>query len=87
MTLDSAGNLYGTAVLGGKTKCCQYSCGTVFELDSTGQERVVHEFKGSDGMFPEPLLARNAAGNLYGTTSVGLEFGSIFKIDAAGRAN
>jgi len=36
-------------------------------------------------MFPEPLLARDAAGNLYGTTLVSL--GNIFKIDTAGKVS
>jgi len=83
MTRDSAGNLYGTTVLGGDTTCYQYGCGTVFELDTAGKERVLHEFNGSDGMFPEPLLARDAAGNLYGTTPYG-PLGNIFKIDTKG---
>jgi len=83
MTRGPAGHLYGTTVLGGDTTCYQYGCGTVFELDSMGKGKVLHEFNGSDGMFPEPLLARDAAGNLYGTTLVGL--GNIFKIDTAGK--
>jgi|HubBroStandDraft_6_1064221.scaffolds.fasta_scaffold02427_9 uncharacterized repeat protein (TIGR03803 family) len=85
MTRDSAGHLYGTTVLGGDTTCYQYGCGTVFELDSMGKGKVLHEFNGSDGMFPEPLLARDAAGNLYGTTLDAL--GNIFKIDTAGKVN
>jgi uncharacterized repeat protein (TIGR03803 family) len=83
MTRDSAGHLYGTTVLGGDTTCYQYGCGTVFELDSAGKGRVLHKFTGGDGMFPEPLLARDVAGNLYGTTSVPL--GNVFKIDTAGK--
>jgi uncharacterized repeat protein (TIGR03803 family) len=71
--------------LGGDTTCYQYGCGTVFELDSTGKGKVLHEFNGSDGMFPEPLLARDAAGNLYGTTLLAL--GNIFKIDTAGKVS
>jgi len=85
MTRDQSGNLYGTTVLGGDTKCYQYGCGTVFELDKTGKtEKMLHKFTGGpDGMFPEPLLARDAAGNLYGTTTVPL--GGIFKVDTAGK--
>jgi uncharacterized repeat protein (TIGR03803 family) len=80
---DSAGSLFGTAVVGGDTKCNQYGCGTVFELDSTGKEKILHEFNGSDGEFPEALLARDAAGNLYGTTYS--TPGNIFKIDTTGK--
>jgi uncharacterized repeat protein (TIGR03803 family) len=85
MTRDPSGNLYGTTYLGGDTKCYQYGCGTVFELDKAGKmERVLHKFTGgADGMFPEPLLARDAAGNLYGTATSPL--GKIFKIDTAGK--
>jgi hypothetical protein len=30
---DPSGNLFGTTQLGGNTKCYQYGCGTVFELE------------------------------------------------------
>jgi uncharacterized repeat protein (TIGR03803 family) len=85
MTRGPSGNLYGTTYLGGDTKCYQYGCGTVFELDKAGKtERVLNKFTGgADGMFPEPLLARDAAGNLYGTATSPL--GKIFKIDTAGK--
>jgi len=84
MTLSPSGNLYGTTYLGGDTKCYQYGCGTVFELDKAGNgEKVLHKFTGgADGMDLEPLLARDAAGNLYGTT---VPLGNIFKIDTAGK--
>ncbi len=82
---DAAGHLYGSTMAGGNTNCYQDGCGLVFELDGTGKsERVLHRFAGvSDGMFPEPLLARDAAGNLYGTTST--PEGNIFKIDTKGK--
>jgi uncharacterized repeat protein (TIGR03803 family) len=38
---DSAGNLYGTTASGGP-----YNFGTVFKLDATGQESVLHQFTG-----------------------------------------
>ena len=78
---DGAGNLYGTTMLGGDTRCYKYGCGTVFELDKTGtKEKVLHKFAGGvDEFFPESLLAKDAAGNLYGTTSQG----SVFKVDMA----
>jgi uncharacterized repeat protein (TIGR03803 family) len=80
---DSAGNLYGTTVMGGDTKCYQYGCGTVFKLDSAGKEKVLQKFsRGDDGEFPEALLARDTAGNLYGTTYD--TPGTIFKVDATG---
>src|SRR5208337_2614072 len=85
LTRDVSGNLYGTTELGGNAKCYRYGCGTVFELDKTGKkEKVLHKFAGStDGLFPEPTLARDSAGNLYGTTYAAI--GNIFKIDTAGK--
>jgi uncharacterized repeat protein (TIGR03803 family) len=84
---DAAGSLYGTTVFGGNTRCSSLGCGTVFKLDSGGGETVLHKFTGTngDGFFPEPLLARDDVGNLYGTTSDGGGLGMIFKIDKTGK--
>jgi uncharacterized repeat protein (TIGR03803 family) len=48
---------------------------------------ILHEFNGdADGALPEASLVRDAAGNLYGTTSAGgaVGEGTVFKIDADG---
>ena len=71
LTLDGAGILYGTTVVGGA-----YDGGTVFKLaPSSGggrAETVLYSFGGPDGGgFPEAALILDASGNLYGTTSVG----------------
>ena len=86
---DAAGNLYGTTAGGGNS--CGYegrsSCGTVFKLDPTGMETVLHRFTGgTDGSTPRAGLVRDAAGNLYGTTSGAATSGpgTIFKLDIAG---
>jgi uncharacterized repeat protein (TIGR03803 family) len=78
---DSAGNLYGTTMLGAT------GYGTVFELvpnsDGTWTERVLHEFNGSsDGKHPFGGVAIDAAGNLYGTTISGgaKGAGTIFEL-------
>src|SRR5579885_2593117 len=64
---DSAGNLYGTTAGGGA-----FGWGTVFELDSTGKETMLYSFTdGADGATPYASVIRDAAGNLYGTTSAG----------------
>jgi uncharacterized repeat protein (TIGR03803 family) len=86
---DANGNLYGTTYNGGDLKC-QFNalgCGTVFKVDASGIETVLHVFEwGADGALPFAGLIRDGAGNLYGTTSVGGTFnqGTVFKVDANG---
>lgn len=81
---DAAGNLYGTTSAGGDLRCNGGGgCGTVFKLDKTGKETVLHAFEdNSDGTFPQGGLVRDAAGNLYGTTSWDghVNFGVVFKL-------
>jgi uncharacterized repeat protein (TIGR03803 family) len=81
---DSAGNLYGTTDGGGVS-----SAGVVFKIDPSGRETVLYSFTGGDdGGYPEWVtLARDAAGNLYGTTVFGGtgNAGVVFKIDTYGR--
>jgi uncharacterized repeat protein (TIGR03803 family) len=80
---DSAGNLYGTTVAGGA-----HGFGTVFKVDTSGTETVLHSFKGfpSDGAGPVAELVQDAAGNFYGTTKLGGEFksGAVFKLSTTG---
>jgi len=69
LVLDAQGNLFGTTVLGGDTACdTPYGCGTVFKVDTSGQEIVLHGFTGGpDGEFPYSGLVIDTQGNLYGT--------------------
>jgi uncharacterized repeat protein (TIGR03803 family) len=92
---DKAGNLYGSTVLGGANSCdgTTQCIGTVFKLDASGQETVLHKFTGSGGAFPESGVTLDSAGNLYGTTlndsadgGAGLGGGIVYKIDASGQA-
>ena len=84
---DSTGNLYGTTEEGGAM-----GFGTVFKLDTSGNETVLHSFNSLDGAVPAAGLVRDAAGNLYGTTleggssarGGGIGFGTVFKLDTAG---
>jgi uncharacterized repeat protein (TIGR03803 family) len=83
VTLDSAGNLYGTAGNGGAT---QYG-GVVFQLDTTGHLTVLHAFTGgSDGANPYAGVIRDAEGNLYGTTLFGgnMGLGVVYKVAKTG---
>jgi uncharacterized repeat protein (TIGR03803 family) len=72
LTLDQAGNLYGTTQIGGIPGCSGYSCGTVFELTPSGggwTESVLYRFKDyDDGYFPYSGVIPDREGNLYGTT-------------------
>jgi uncharacterized repeat protein (TIGR03803 family) len=79
---DRAGNLYGTTSQGGV-----YNMGTVFKLDATGHETVLHSFNGVDGVAGYTGLVRDAENNFYGMTIGGgaYNLGTVFKIDAAGK--
>jgi uncharacterized repeat protein (TIGR03803 family) len=80
---DSAGNFYGTTNGGGTAKL-----GTVFKLDSSGHETILHTFTGgTDGANPDGALVRDSAGNLYGTATFGgsANYGVVFEIDASGK--
>ena len=69
VTVDAAGNLYGTTEYGGA-----YDDGSVFEVSpKTGggwKEVILHSFRrsGTDGYWPLTGLTLDVAGNLYGTT-------------------
>ena len=80
LVLDAAGNLYGTTNFGGSSNC-NLGCGTVFELaPSSGgwKETVLYTFTGgSDGREPYARLLSDASGNLYGTTMLGGNIGSV----------
>ncbi len=68
----TGGELYGTTENGGTTNAhCSGGCGTVFEVDTSGTERVLYRFEGGDdGAAPlGGLVAFD--GTLYGTTSSG----------------
>jgi uncharacterized repeat protein (TIGR03803 family) len=80
LVFDAAGNLYGTTGFGGSTNC-NLGCGTVFELtlgSSGWTETALYTFTGgSDGRQPSSRILLDAAGNLYGTTLLGGNVGSV----------
>lgn len=76
--MDSQGNLYGVARFGGDMRCSDLGtgCGVVFKLsarrDGPRRLTVLHRFTGGgDGAEPWGGLAIDAAGTLYGTTTLG----------------
>jgi uncharacterized repeat protein (TIGR03803 family) len=89
VTLDSAGNVFGTTSNGGSD---WDKAGTVYQLSSGGGETVLYQFCPAgncpDGAYPlAPLLL--SAGTLTGTTSSGGanetgQDGTIFSVDANG---
>jgi uncharacterized repeat protein (TIGR03803 family) len=85
---DSGGNLYGTTQSGGTA-----NSGVVYDLNTSGQERVLYSFTGgADGGAPFAGVIRDSAGNLYGTTSSGgtvsaVHFfgaGVVYRVDPSG---
>ena len=72
LTMDSAGNLYGTTAGGGGAAYCEFGCGTIFKAAPDGTETVLYAFQGgSDGLVPQAGVIMDKAGNLYGTTFAG----------------
>ena len=83
VTLDSAGNIYGTTSAGGG----KAGAGVVFKLDPSGHETVLYAFTGgADGSAPYAGVIRDASGNLYGTTRYGgaMGLGTVYKLDTSG---
>ena len=82
LIMDAQGNLYGTTAFGGTS-----FKGVVFKLDPSGNETVLHSFRGGkDGKAPSAALVFDSSGDLYGTTFYGgrQRHGVIFRIDPSG---
>jgi uncharacterized repeat protein (TIGR03803 family) len=83
LTLNSAGNIFGTTT--GSTSGCSYQCGIVYKLSrSNGQwiEETVYTFDGTHGASPSAGLILNSAGSFYGSTLLGgnYNFGEVFEL-------
>jgi len=84
LTMDGAGNLYGSTLNGGTGNCTDIyygnwlGCGTVFRLNrpaagqATWTKTTLWNFSGRpDGSWPQGKLLMDTSGTLYGTTIVG----------------
>jgi uncharacterized repeat protein (TIGR03803 family) len=83
---DAAGDLFGATVSGGAN-----GDGTVFEIAKTGSgysstPTVLASFGGTNGKDPQGSLITDAAGDLFGTTSIGgtYGYGTVFEIFKSG---
>jgi len=79
---DNRGNLYGTTYFGGAS-----GFGTIFKIDSTGKEAVLHSFAGPEGANPYfGSLVIDNNGNLFGAASTGgaSNIGTLFRLSPAG---
>jgi uncharacterized repeat protein (TIGR03803 family) len=80
---DAAGNLYGTAYLGGTNVA-----GSVFKITPSGKTTIIHNFgSGIDGARPDAGLVADGSGNFFGTTSGGGAYGAgtIYRISPRGK--
>jgi uncharacterized repeat protein (TIGR03803 family) len=86
---DTQGNFYGTTYFGGTS-----SLGSVFKIDSSGNETVLYSFTGkTDGAWPSAGLVIDSSGNLYGSTyergdsscNSGGGCGTVFEINSNGK--
>ena len=92
LTMDAAGNLYGTTSKGGNTSLCNNGCGVVFKVSAKGAFSLLHTFSQTDGESPEGNLIVDTLGNVYGTTVYGgpvqgpinASYGVLFELTPAG---
>jgi uncharacterized repeat protein (TIGR03803 family) len=76
--MDSAGNLYGTAVEGG------LGFGVIYRLDIAGKESTIYSFVGgADGANPYSGVIIDTAGDLYGVTTNG-EPAVLYRLNQSG---
>jgi len=95
LTFDASDNLYGTIASDGTYGPCRdYNCGSVYRLSSVNgtqsqfNEAGISKFLdlSGDGWWPESGVTFDQAGNLYGTTSEGGQYGAgtVYKLTPSG---
>lgn len=93
VTLDDAGNMFGTCSKGG-----QNGNGVVWEITSAGVYKDLHDFggpivnnsgsSGMDGKVPYGGVTFDSVGNMYGTTANGggnTNYGMVWEITSLGK--
>lgn len=87
LTLDRAGNVYGTTGFGGNQNCLE-GCGTVFRISRAGVLTSLYRFHGQDGETPLANVTIASDGTLYGTTEFGGAdgTGNIYRLQPPARA-
>lgn len=88
VALDSSGNIYGAAAVGGLASCLNFGCGGIYELvhgSSGWTQSDLYDFTdGTDGANPQATVLRDSSGNLYTTTfNGGKGVGSVFELSPA----
>jgi uncharacterized repeat protein (TIGR03803 family) len=89
--LEVNGALFGTTRYGGSGgNCYSGTCGTVFDVTTSGKEHVVYSFKASqppkDGAWPYDGVT-SVNGTLYGATNLGGTHGvgTVFQVSRSGK--
>ncbi len=89
LVFDQNGVGYGTTPFGGGPSGCGAGCGTVYKMTGSGDqwtETLLYAFAGgSDGEQPYGGVIFDNAGNLYGTTYSGGQYGNgtVFELTAS----
>jgi len=96
VTVDAAGNIYGTTTNGGANSGSNVHAGMVWEVTSSGTYLDLHDFGGTitnadgtsgpDGTNPRSGVTIDSSGNLYGVTYQGgpNSAGIVWKLTASG---
>jgi hypothetical protein len=81
VTLDPAGNAYGTTTVGGPNNATNLGDGIAWEITNTGVYKDLHDFGGTvinadgksgrDGIQPVASVTFDSEGNIYGTANEG----------------
>jgi uncharacterized repeat protein (TIGR03803 family) len=83
VTLDGAGNIYGTTDAGGAA-----NQGVIFKLAPDGTQTLLHSFgSAGDGSGPDGAVTLLSNGDLYGTTEAGGSSGNgvLYRLAASGK--